>query len=205
MNKKTTRSSFNCITEGLYSDEVFPAWSELTFQTGRSGAVLVPLVKICDRVKVLFLERQNFLRRHPGEISFPGGEKEVSDLRPLDTAIRETCEELGVHKDSIQVLGYLEPEETIVSNFLVFPFVGILKDVSGLDDLLLDQEEIAAAFLVDPFVTPMKLVLKEFEHENRVVRYPEFHLSSGRMIWGLTGRIFSQLLIKMGLDLQQWL
>jgi len=205
-NRKTIiMSSLKDITEGSSPDKVFPSWSEIGFVPSRSGAVLVPLILNGSSPNVLFLERQNFLRRHPGEISFPGGEKETSDLSPVDTAIRETCEELGINKDSIHILCSLAPEETIVSNFLVYPFVGILKEISSLDGLLLDQEEIAGAFLVDPFVSSIKLVQKEFVHENRLIRYPEFHLATGKIIWGLTGKIFAQLLRKMGMDLNQWL
>ena len=189
----------------LYRCEDQLTWPELDFYPNRAGAVLVPLLIIRGKVNVLFLERQDFLRRHPGEIAFPGGEKETSDAGPLETATRETFEELGIRKEQIVILRSLEAEETIVSNFKVYPYLGLLQGVSDLDELVLDDEEIAGSFLVDPVTTPMKVTLKNFLYEDRPVHYPEFHLPSGKVIWGLTGKIFAQVLLQMGLELHRWL
>jgi len=205
MTSNTLHEDLDPSVAKLYRRENPLAWPELDFYPNRAGAVLVPLLIVQSKLNVLFLERQDFLRRHPGEIAFPGGEKETSDSGPLETAIRETYEELGIHQKNIIILRSLEPEETVVSNFKVYPYLGLLHGVSELEDLVLDEEEIAASFLVDPLITPMKVTLKTFLYQGKAVHYPEFHLTPRKKIWGLTGKIFAQVLSQMGLELDRWL
>src|SRR6056297_2691238 len=83
--------------KGLFSLEPAFAWTDITFSNSRAGAVFVLLVPSGKSIMVLFVRRQPFLRRHPGEIAFPGGKREPVDKSPVDTALREMKEELGYH------------------------------------------------------------------------------------------------------------
>ncbi len=81
---------------------------------------------------LLFTERSKELRRHPGEVSFPGGLQEPSDGDLVETALRETEEEIGLGRDVLDVLGSLPPVHTTVSGILVTPFVGVIGDLPTL-------------------------------------------------------------------------
>src|SRR5438309_5472446 len=92
----------------------------------RPAAVLLPLVDGEDPV-VVFTKRTDHLKRHPGEISFPGGMWHEGDPDLLSTALRETEEELGLPPELVEVLGALEPLQTFTSGFTIVPFVGALE------------------------------------------------------------------------------
>ncbi len=118
-----------------------------------NSAVLIPIIILDDREFVLFQKRSLNVRQ-PGEISFPGGHfnKRV-DNDFLATALRETCEELGVEKSDIDVLGKIG---TLVApmGVIVEAYLGILN-ISGLDDLEIDKAEVDNVFLIplDYFIT----------------------------------------------------
>lgn len=90
------------------------------------AAVLIPFVHINDEWHLLFTKRTNGVAKHQGEISFPGGAAEVADEDLIQTAIRETCEEIGLCEDNIHVIGVMEPVQT-VSNYCVLPVIGTVK------------------------------------------------------------------------------
>src|SRR5207247_8230421 len=77
-------------------------------------------------VHAVFTERRHDLRRHAGEISFPGGRQDPGeDLR--DTALREAEEEIGLPPDAVELVGALAPVGTFVTNYAVYPFVGVIE------------------------------------------------------------------------------
>jgi len=92
------------------------------------AAVLVPLYLHDDgSVGVVLTKRREDLRRHAGEISFPGGRQDddESDLR--DTALREAHEEIGLPADAVELIGALQPTPTIATNYAIYPFVGLIE------------------------------------------------------------------------------
>jgi 8-oxo-dGTP pyrophosphatase MutT (NUDIX family) len=92
------------------------------------AAVLVPLYCGTDgRVHAVFTERRADLRRHAGEISFPGGREDQTDEDLIFTALREAEEEIGLPSDAVQILGALQPTPTIATNYAVYPFVGRIE------------------------------------------------------------------------------
>ena len=88
----------------------------------RNSAVLVPLIEGGDGVEIILTIRSNDLPSHAGQISFPGGKVEIEDKSPVDTAYREAYEEIGLSKDHIEKLGYLEVATT-GTNFMILPVV----------------------------------------------------------------------------------
>lgn len=91
------------------------------------SAVILPLVKDNDEIKVLFEKRSPNLDHQPGEICFPGGKMEQNDGGVENTAIRETCEELGILPNQIEIVA---PLDVLVSpfNLIVTPYVAFLED-----------------------------------------------------------------------------
>ena len=90
------------------------------------AAVLVPLYLAGDDLVAVLTERRHDLRRHAGEISFPGGRQDFpdEDLRP--TALREAEEEIGLPPDDVELVGALPPTGTFVTGYRIHPFVGLI-------------------------------------------------------------------------------
>jgi coenzyme A diphosphatase NUDT7 len=110
------------------------------------SAILVPLVEFEGEEHLLFEIRSDHIRQG-GEVCFPGGHFDSrKDASYLQTALRETYEELGIQHDSIRLLGQMD---TLVSprGIIVECFLGAL-DISSFDELLLDPEEVAEVFSV---------------------------------------------------------
>jgi 8-oxo-dGTP pyrophosphatase MutT (NUDIX family) len=116
------------------------------------AAVLVPVINRPDGLSVLLTRRTDHLNDHAGQISFPGGKVSAADNSPEDTALRETEEEIGIARTSVQLLGRL-PDYFIPTGFRVTPVIGWIEPPF---DLKLDPFEVAEAFevplafLVDP-------------------------------------------------------
>ncbi|WP_334157510.1 CoA pyrophosphatase [Oryzomicrobium sp.] len=118
----------------------------------RPAAVLFPIVRHDAGPSVLLTQRTPHLSAHAGQISFPGGQVEPEDPTLLDTALRETEEEIGLPRSAVEVLGYL-PEYFTVTGFRITPVVGLLTppfdlvpDAREVDEVF----EVPLAFLLDP-------------------------------------------------------
>jgi 8-oxo-dGTP pyrophosphatase MutT (NUDIX family) len=100
----------------------------MTVHGGRTeSAVLVPL--FCDpanRLHAVFTKRRSDLRRHAGEISFPGGRRDPGESLQ-QTALREAFEEVGLPEREVDVVGSLAPVGTFVTNYAIYPFVGLIE------------------------------------------------------------------------------
>ncbi len=117
-----------------------------------AAAVLVPLVRHDDGLRVLLTRRTAHLKAHAGQISFPGGRTEPDDDGAVATALREAHEEVGLPPLAVDVLGHL-PVYTTVTNFVVTPVVGLIRpglplrpDPQEVDEVF----EVPLAFLMDP-------------------------------------------------------
>ena len=92
-----------------------------------NAAVLVPLYLDRGRLYAVFTKRQDDLRRHAGEISFPGGRYEEGERDLSVTALREAQEEIGLPADAVEIVGALQPTPTIATGYAVYPFVGLIE------------------------------------------------------------------------------
>lgn len=112
----------------------------------RSAAVLIALVESDngEGLQVLLTKRASHLKHHPSQISFPGGKVEKEDNSLIDTALRETFEEIGLSSDAITVAGQLPPYQTI-SGFQVTPIIAI---VAKSQTYLIDINEVTEVFQV---------------------------------------------------------
>lgn len=148
------------------------------------AAVLVPLVERPAGYTVLLTQRTAHLEHHPGQISFPGGRAEEEDAGPIDTALREAEEEIGLQRRHVvEIAGFLDLYQT-VTGFLVTPVVGF---VTPPFDLKLDAFEVAEAFEV-----PLTFILEPKHHERHSMPYKGEQRSyyvipyENRFIWGAT-------------------
>jgi 8-oxo-dGTP pyrophosphatase MutT (NUDIX family) len=156
----------------------------------KESAVLVPLFIAGGAVHVVFTERRHDLRRHPGEISFPGGRRDPGDETLVETALREACEEIGLPPEAVSVAGALEPVGTFVTNYAIYPFVGLIEP--GMEWVLGETEVAQVLELsIDTLVASAG--------ERRMVRRgmafkTHTYEVDGHLIWGATARILNDLL-----------
>ena len=122
----------------------------------KPAAVLVPIVMHADEPTVLLTERASNLRDHSGQIAFPGGKIDADDPSPLDTALREADEEIGLDRRLVRPLGYLDSYLSS-SGYIVFPAVGV---VTPRFELTLNRHEVADAFEV-----PLSFLMDPANHE----------------------------------------
>jgi len=149
----------------------------------------VPLVD-AEEPALIFTKRTADLSRHAGEISFPGGMHDPGDGDLLDTALRETEEELGLHPGGVDVLGALEPITTFTTGFWVTAFVGALDETPRLAP---SPDEIAEVLQVPLHVLDEVEAEVEWTHEGRTWRGHVYDVD-GHVIWGATGRMLHEFL-----------
>lgn len=142
-----------------------------------------------DELHAVFTRRRDDLRRHPGEISFPGGRHDEGDADLLATALREAHEEIGLPPDAVEVLGALQPTPTIATGYAVYPFVGLIAP--GLQWVLSPRE--VAAVIEVPLAR-----LRSGYGRRRLVRRglpirTDTYLVEDHLIWGATARILADL------------
>ena len=91
------------------------------------AAVLVPLYLDRGELHAVLTERREDLRRHAGEVSFPGGRQDEGEPDLQATALREAEEEIGLPRDAVDVVGALRPTPTIATGYAIYPFVGVIE------------------------------------------------------------------------------
>ncbi len=90
--------------------------------------MLAPLyVDAAGELHAVFTKRRDDLKRHPGEISFPGGRRDPEDADLTATALREAHEEIGLPPEAVEIVGALPPTPTFFNNYAVYPFVGLIE------------------------------------------------------------------------------
>jgi 8-oxo-dGTP pyrophosphatase MutT (NUDIX family) len=158
----------------------------------RRAAVLVPLVERPEGVTVLLTLRTDHLTSHAGQISFPGGRTEELDSSPIETALRESEEEIGLHRRHVSILGVL-PDYVTGSAYRVAPVVALVKPPFTLTA---DPNEVAEIFEV-----PLAFLMNGMHHQRHAFDLPE---GSGRrsfyampyerfFIWGATAGMLRNL------------
>ncbi|MGD9599027.1 MAG: CoA pyrophosphatase [Steroidobacteraceae bacterium] len=147
------------------------------------AAVLVPLVDHASGLTVLLTQRAEQLKNHAGQVSFPGGRIETSDRGPLDAALREAHEEIGLDAGRVHLVGYL-PDHLIISGYRVTPVVAFVDPGFSLH---LDAGEVSETFEV-----PLAHVFDTHNHVPRARRIGDrdvrlYDIPWGhRHIWGAT-------------------
>jgi len=157
------------------------------------AAVLVPLYVRDDELHAVFTKRREDLRRHPGEISFPGGRRDHPDEELALTALREAEEEIGLAPDDVDLLGTLEPVSTFVTGYLIYPHVGLIDPIPwrpSPNEVELVLELPLPALTAGYAVRPMTRRGFTFETDT--------YVAGDHLIWGATARILGDLLRRLG-------
>ncbi|MBL88282.1 MAG: coenzyme A pyrophosphatase [Gammaproteobacteria bacterium] len=158
----------------------------------KKAGVLILLVKEddSDEMNILFTKRSSELSTHSGEVSFPGGMWEEKDSSLLDTALRESNEEISLKINNVQNLGrmnYLLSRHKVEVN----PYVGFLER----DQDFMGNFEIEEIFMVPVkfLIEPNNIIYKEFKRNDLRISMPSW-VYNGMRIWGLTAMIAADFL-----------
>lgn len=155
------------------------------YTTKHSAVVIVLYGQEC---RMIMTEKPKTLALHAGEISFPGGKMSPHDSDLLDTAIRETAEEISLHLSRDDVIGQLNPVTTLNSGFSILPFVAVLDHVSDLQP----NEEVQEILHIPavPFLKTMSVDTDPSHHS--ILEMYTFSYQS-KTVWGASARILKQM------------
>jgi len=167
---------------------------DLLFRLGtlRRASVLIPLVRRPEGLTVLLTQRTAHLSAHAGQVSFPGGSAEAEDSSPIETALRESEEEIGLQRRHVEIIGVL-PDHATASKFLVTPVVGLVTPPFALRA---DPGEVA-----DIFEVPLAFLMDGMNHQRISFELPDgggrrsfYSMPYGRFfIWGATAGMLRNL------------
>lgn len=157
----------------------------------RAAAVLIPIVTRPEGLTMLFTQRTADLRDHAGQVSFPGGRREPEDETLIETALRETQEEIGLARSHIEVIGTM-PDYVTGTGYRVTPVAGLIQPPF---DMQADPREVAEIFEV-----PLAFLMNGMNHQRRTFELPDnFRRSFYTMpydrhfIWGATAGMLRNL------------
>jgi 8-oxo-dGTP pyrophosphatase MutT (NUDIX family) len=158
---------------------------------GRTDAAVLVALYVDDAGQLISVltERRADLRRHPGEIAFPGGRHDEADGDLSVTALREAHEEIGLAPDAVDLLGALQPTPTIATGYAVYPFVGLIEPGQTWQ---LSPREVAAVLEL-----PLTRLLAGYGRRRLLRRgipiRTDTYVIDDKLIWGATARILADL------------
>ena len=161
-------------------------------EKSRKAGVLILLYQKESHLYVCFIQRTEYNGPHSGQISFPGGKTEKEDKTIIDTALRESKEEVGIEPDLVEIYGELTPLHIPVSNFIVYPIIGIYKTTPKF---IIDPLEVKKVIEVklSALLNPDNCTTKEFKYGDLSFVAPIYN-PDNLTIWGATAMILSEFL-----------
>jgi 8-oxo-dGTP pyrophosphatase MutT (NUDIX family) len=158
----------------------------------REAGVLALLFPHEGSTGLLLTVRRDHLKQHAGQVAFPGGRRKSGESL-VETALREAEEEINVPPDRVDILGALTPLFIPVSNYCVYPFVGVLAGeptgLRPLDDEVAHILQVPLSLLMDPAARRSEARLLQ----DRSVEIPFFAVD-GHVVWGATAMMLAELL-----------
>jgi 8-oxo-dGTP pyrophosphatase MutT (NUDIX family) len=137
---------------------------------------------------VVMTEKPKHMKFHAGEISFPGGKLDAEDADLLETALRETSEEIGLEITKEQITGQLEPVITLNSGFLILPFVAVIDEIPKLTA----NSEVEKIFHIklEPF---LKTMANDPDPSHNIIQEMYTFEYQNQIVWGASARILKQI------------
>lgn len=156
------------------------------------SSVLLLLRELEGNLQILFTLRSSNIKSHRGQISFPGGRVETGESY-VETALRETKEEIGILPEKIEILKQLSTLYVPPSNAIIHPFVGILKSDC---EFFINQEEVEDAFWVDFnfFLDTNNIIIEKWNFNGKTVDVPLWKIHPKQVLWGATAMILSEFI-----------
>lgn len=155
---------------------------------------------VSDGLDVLLTRRAEHMRKHPGQIAFPGGGMEEGDRDEVATALREAQEETGLDPTGVDVLGTLPATYMAVSNNLVTPVIGWWRRSSPVRADEIESSEVMRVPIAE-LLNPAARGLSVLEYEGLTFKDAAFELSprfGGDIVWGFTGMLLSNVFDGVG-------
>ena len=167
--------------------------AEMDAPGSKEAAVLVPLYTSDGELHAVFTERRGDLRKHAGEISFPGGRQDEPDEDLRQTALREAEEEIGLPPDVVELVGALPPVGTFVTGYRVYPFVGTIPAGRTWRPQETEVEQVLELSLPD--------LVRGYESKRLLrrgvpIKTPTYTVD-GHFVWGATARMVESLLLRL--------
>jgi len=181
------------LSDGLTALLLDPAEAAAEAGPGVKAAVLLALYGWPDDPGLIFTERRADLRRHAGEISFPGGRQDPGDADLAATALREAEEEIALDPAAVELRGALPAVSTFVTNYRVHPFVGLVSDPLELG-LEPNPAEVETVLTVSLARLRAGYAMRRLVRRGVPIRTPTYEVEGGALIWGATARILGDLL-----------
>ena len=137
---------------------------------------------------VVMTKKPKHMKFHAGEVSFPGGKLDSNDLDLLETALRETSEEIGLEITREQVIGQLEPVITLNSSFLILPFVSIVDVIPSLTA----NAEVETIFHI-PLESFLSTAARDPDPSHNIIQEMFTFEYQNQTVWGASARILKQI------------
>ncbi|MCW3086585.1 MAG: hydrolase [Bacteroidetes bacterium] len=158
----------------------------------RKSAVLILLFPAGESIRLVLIERPVYEGVHSGQVAFPGGKYEETDVDLQQTALRETFEEVGVPASNIVVIGKLSDLYINPSNFLVSPYIGYS---TRIPDFVADLREVKSIITTDLFELSAESIkgIKTITHSSGFKIKTPYYEIGGLTVWGATAMMISEL------------
>jgi len=158
----------------------------------KQSSVLMLLFPFNEKIHTCLIRRPSSMRNHGGQIAFPGGRNEPSDKNLIETALRESFEEIGTESNQLEIIGALTPLYVNVSNFRINPFIGWSDK---LPQFKIDSSEVDELFIlpVERFLIKTSNQFRDVTTINGTFSVPGFYIDQ-LFVWGATAMIISEFI-----------
>ena len=166
------------------------------------ASILVIFINNYDKNEsyILLTQRKNNLRKHAGQIAFPGGRKEIEDKTLLETVVRETEEEISLSRENYDIIGHF-PKFYTGTGYVVTPYIALMKELSNWENLIKpNADEVNKIFIPKS----QQLLLPEYHIREKPPIKSSMSMTwkincQNENIWGLTARVLVTLSAGLGL------